>query len=254
MQQPQIVTKGMSLRAIKADFERLNSSHTKLRARADLARKATNQTEALFALGNDPSGTLPAQVRNGDPLAKYRLLSPDKIRRSHREASMKLGGAALADIVGGRLRAALADRFGCGCRFDPSPSVGTTRETSALGTEPADLDADRDIPAEPPRRRPICAGCDRPPRVCVCDALPRPPLALDTPVIIWQHPNEAKRRVATASLPRRLLGPCTRAQTRPPSRANLRLRARMRGAGSDGHPPARRPPSRSSSRTITTRT
>ena len=94
MQQPQIVTKGMSLRAIKADFERLNSSHTKLRARADLARKATNQTEALFALGNDPSGTLPAQVRNGDPLAKYRLLSPDKIRRSHREASMKLGGAA----------------------------------------------------------------------------------------------------------------------------------------------------------------
>ena len=99
MQQPQIVTKGMSLRAIKADFERLNSSHTKLRARADLARKATNQTEALFALGNDPSGTLPAQVRNGDPLAKYRLLSPDKIRRSHREASMKLGGAALADIA-----------------------------------------------------------------------------------------------------------------------------------------------------------
>ena len=93
MQQPQIVTKGMSLRAIKADFERLNSSHTKLRARADLARKATNQTEALFALGNDPSGTLPAQVRNGDPLAKYRLLSPDKIRRSHREASMKLGEA-----------------------------------------------------------------------------------------------------------------------------------------------------------------
>ena len=98
-QQQQIVTKGMSLRAIKADFERLHSSHSKLRARADIARKATNQTEALFMLGNDPSGTLPAQVRNGDPLAKYRLLSPDKIRRTHREASTKLGGAALAEIA-----------------------------------------------------------------------------------------------------------------------------------------------------------
>ncbi len=103
--------------------------------------------------------------------------------------------------------AALADRFGCCCHIEPTPRTGATRnvaENSAI-QEVAEVADDRNTAAAPlqsdiPRRRPICAGCDRPLRVCVCDALPRPPLALDTPVIIWQHPNEAKRRVATASL------------------------------------------------------
>ena len=106
-----------------------------------------------------------------------------------------------------RALAALADRFGCGCHIEPTPRTGATRdvaENSAI-QENAELADNRNTAADPlpsdiPRRRPICAGCDRPQRVCVCDALPRPPLALDTPVIIWQHPNEAKRRVATASL------------------------------------------------------
>ena len=54
--------------------------------------------------------------------------------------------------------------------------------------------------AETPRRT-LCPGCARPTRVCLCSALPAPPLRTATRVLILRHPKEAKRKVVkTADL------------------------------------------------------
>jgi hypothetical protein len=42
------------------------------------------------------------------------------------------------------------------------------------------------------QRRPTCAGCGRPLRVCYCAALPAQPLQLHGRVVILQHPHELK--------------------------------------------------------------
>ena len=43
-----------------------------------------------------------------------------------------------------------------------------------------------------PVKRPVCAGCGRPLRVCYCAALPAQPLQLTGHVVILQHPHELK--------------------------------------------------------------
>ena len=51
-----------------------------------------------------------------------------------------------------------------------------------------------------PQRRALCARCARPQRVCICDALPAHPLPVSTPIVLWQHPLEAKRPLQTGSI------------------------------------------------------
>ena len=36
--------------------------------------------------------------------------------------------------------------------------------------------------------------------MCICDALPPCPLQVSTPVVLWQHPSEAKRPLQTGSI------------------------------------------------------
>lgn len=44
-------------------------------------------------------------------------------------------------------------------------------------------------------KRPICARCDRPIRVCICQGLPETPIALKKcHILVLQHPLESKRR------------------------------------------------------------
>ena len=50
------------------------------------------------------------------------------------------------------------------------------------------------------RCRAICKRCSRPMRVCVCAFLPETPLVLSTPIVLLQHPHEAKRKLQTAAL------------------------------------------------------
>ncbi len=57
-----------------------------------------------------------------------------------------------------------------------------------------------DVEGEPAQRRVLCPGCSRPQRVCICDALPPCPLQVSTPVVLWQHPSEAKRPLQTGSI------------------------------------------------------
>ncbi len=55
--------------------------------------------------------------------------------------------------------------------------------------------------AEPrPGKRPLCAQCERPCRVCWCDALPRPPISIATQIVILQHPDECRRAIRTARM------------------------------------------------------
>ena len=51
-----------------------------------------------------------------------------------------------------------------------------------------------------PQRRALCTRCARPQRVCICDALPAHPLPVSTPIVLWQHPLEAKRPLQTGSI------------------------------------------------------
>ena len=51
-----------------------------------------------------------------------------------------------------------------------------------------------------PQCRARCARCVRPQRVCICDALPAHPLSVSTPIVLWQHPLEAKRALQTGSI------------------------------------------------------
>ena len=59
----------------------------------------------------------------------------------------------------------------------------------------------------PTAKRTHCARCGRPTNVCICDALPSEPLQLQTPVLLWQHPAEGKRRLATGSILKCCLAP-----------------------------------------------
>jgi DTW domain-containing protein YfiP len=42
--------------------------------------------------------------------------------------------------------------------------------------------------------REICSNCNRPPILCVCDALPQQKIETKTHVLVLQHPNEFKRK------------------------------------------------------------
>lgn len=71
--------------------------------------------------------------------------------------------------------------------------------------EPAAEEAEDQLRAavdeqDAPQRRAICTACARPARVCICDALPARPLPVSTPIVLWQHPSEAKRPLQTGSL------------------------------------------------------
>ncbi|XP_017142297.1 DTW domain-containing protein 2 [Drosophila miranda] len=54
------------------------------------------------------------------------------------------------------------------------------------------------ISADPPDRRDKCEQCKRPAVVCWCPALPQPPLAVASQIVILQHPAEEKRSLRTA--------------------------------------------------------
>lgn len=56
------------------------------------------------------------------------------------------------------------------------------------------------LPPPAPPKRAVCARCARPAAVCLCAALPPAPIATAGAVIVLQHPNEAKRRLATVAL------------------------------------------------------
>ncbi|KAH8335704.1 hypothetical protein KR074_011078 [Drosophila pseudoananassae] len=54
------------------------------------------------------------------------------------------------------------------------------------------------IGADPPIRRDKCEQCKRPVVVCWCPALPSPPEAVASQIVILQHPAEEKRSLRTA--------------------------------------------------------
>ena len=101
--------------------------------------------------------------------------------------------------------------------------------------------------AEQPRRA-LCPGCARPTRVCLCSALPTPPLRTTTRVLILRHPKEAKRKVVkTADLVGLCLaegcceiataadfGPVLRAQQQAAAEAGSDAAAGVGGAGGVG--------------------
>ena len=62
------------------------------------------------------------------------------------------------------------------------------------------LRASVDDEQDAPQRRALCTACARPARVCICDALPARPLPVSTPIVLWQHPSEAKRPLQTGSI------------------------------------------------------
>ena len=62
------------------------------------------------------------------------------------------------------------------------------------------LRAAADDEQDAPQRRALCTACARPARVCICDALPARPLPVSTPIVLWQHPSEAKRPLQTGSI------------------------------------------------------
>ncbi|KAG5055123.1 hypothetical protein JHK85_007633 [Glycine max] len=62
-------------------------------------------------------------------------------------------------------------------------------------------EADFPSPEEPHRqRRSICSNCDRPSRVCLCHALPLPPIQTTTQILIIQHPHEARHKLSTTPI------------------------------------------------------
>ena len=56
----------------------------------------------------------------------------------------------------------------------------------------------------------VCGRCDRPANACLCDALPDEPIRLERGcgVIVLQHPNERKRKLATVPVLTKALGSC----------------------------------------------
>ncbi|EDV93391.1 tRNA-uridine aminocarboxypropyltransferase 2 [Drosophila grimshawi] len=54
------------------------------------------------------------------------------------------------------------------------------------------------ISADPPDMRDKCDQCKRPTVVCWCCALPQPPVAVASQIVILQHPAEEKRSLRTA--------------------------------------------------------
>ncbi|XP_040161034.1 tRNA-uridine aminocarboxypropyltransferase 2 [Anopheles arabiensis] len=56
------------------------------------------------------------------------------------------------------------------------------------------------IPADPPRMRPLCSKCCRPVQVCWCAALPPEPLNPAGRIVLLQHPAEEKRSLRTAPM------------------------------------------------------
>ncbi|KOM38768.1 hypothetical protein LR48_Vigan03g215000 [Vigna angularis] len=57
-----------------------------------------------------------------------------------------------------------------------------------------------DVLSPEPQRRSICSNCDRPTRVCLCHALPFPPIQTATRILIVQHPHEARHKLSTTPI------------------------------------------------------
>ena len=85
--------------------------------------------------------------------------------------------------------------------------------------------------------RQLCDGCRRPLNVCICDSLPRPRLRLSTPVVVLQHPREAKRKVQTAPLLELCVEPECLAVVRGRSPSALASSSVWTAAMSDGRTP-----------------
>ena len=51
----------------------------------------------------------------------------------------------------------------------------------------------------------LCPGCGKPPGLCVCDDLPKPPLKTRVQVLILQHPQESDERLGTGFLTQKAL-------------------------------------------------
>ncbi|KAK7396241.1 hypothetical protein VNO78_17105 [Psophocarpus tetragonolobus] len=50
------------------------------------------------------------------------------------------------------------------------------------------------------QRRSICSYCERPSSVCLCHALPIPPMETATEILIIQHPHEARHKLSTTPI------------------------------------------------------
>ncbi|CAM6077164.1 unnamed protein product [Sphagnum tenellum] len=56
--------------------------------------------------------------------------------------------------------------------------------------------------------RVLCPGCGRPLSVCLCDAIPSPPIHIATRLLILQHPHETRHKLATVPILSRCIQPC----------------------------------------------
>ncbi|XP_057982089.1 tRNA-uridine aminocarboxypropyltransferase A isoform X2 [Malania oleifera] len=54
--------------------------------------------------------------------------------------------------------------------------------------------------SDPPQRRRICGGCDRPTTVCLCSFVPSEPIFTYTKILILHHPHESRHKLSTVPL------------------------------------------------------
>ncbi|KAM6224718.1 tRNA-uridine aminocarboxypropyltransferase 2 [Rhynchocyon petersi] len=85
---------------------------------------------------------------------------------------------------------------------EEEPAGDSAPAETALGTEVegASVDGLWELPVEPAERRPECARCSRPQKVCLCPFLPVDPLHISTHLYIIQHPAEENKVLRTVPL------------------------------------------------------
>ncbi|XP_068026175.1 tRNA-uridine aminocarboxypropyltransferase 2-like [Melanerpes formicivorus] len=113
------------------------------------------------------------------------------------------------------------------------------RSCAAAGSGAASASEDEscvglwDLPVERSERRPECARCSRPQKVCLCPFLPIHPLKVSTCLYIIQHPAEESRVLRTVPL----LAACL-----PPDKCKILVGRRFSEDRLLGHchPPGRR--------------